>query len=300
VSERSSTAGRLALLGAAVLFSTGGAAIKATSLDGLAVASLRSAFAALAFVVLSVAGRGARGAKRPFAPDGLTLGVSCAYAATMTLFVLATKWTTAANAIFLQASAPLFVAPLAYLVLGERIRRFDLILMVALVFGMGLFFAGARAPLATAPAPLSGNVAASVCALVWSLTLVGLRRLEAEDGDAARATFLPGNLIVALGCGALARFDGGISALDWGIVAYLGIVQIALGYELLALGLARVPTFEASLLLLLEPPLNALWAYLVHGEPVTPLALAGALVVLVATWIGALGRAGAPRAGMSA
>lgn len=299
MSERSSAAGRLALIGAAVLFSTGGAAIKATSLDGLAVASLRSAFAAVAFLLLASARRGAPGAKRRLVPARGTLGVSCAYAATMTLFVLATKWTTAANAIFLQASAPLFVAPLAYLALGERIRRFDLVLMAALTFGMGLFFAGARAPLVTAPSPLYGNIAATACALVWSLTLVGLRRLEAEGSDAARATFLPGNLIVALGCGALARFDGGIGTLDWGIVAYLGIVQIALGYELLAFGLARVPTFEASLLLLLEPPLNALWAFLVHGEPVTPLALSGAFVMLGATSIGALTRGRASRAGMS-
>jgi drug/metabolite transporter (DMT)-like permease len=288
------------LIGAAVLFSTGGAAIKATRLDGPTVASLRSTFAALAFVVFALARRRAPAANGYLLPDRTTLGVSLAYAATMTLFVLATKSTTAANAIFLQASAPLFVAPLAYVTLGERIRRFDLALMAAIALGMGLFFVGARAPLATAPAPLYGNIAATVCALVWSLTLVGLRRLEAGGSDAARATFLPGNLIVAVGCGALARFDGGISALDWGIVAYLGVVQIALGYELLAIGLARVPTFEASLLLLLEPPLNALWAYLVHGEPVTPLALAGALVVLFATSIGALGRARAPRAGMCA
>ena len=133
----------------------------------------------------------APGAKLTLLPDASTLGDSFAYAATMTLFVLATKWTTAANAIFLQASAPLFVAPFAYVALGERIRRNHLGLMAALTLGMTLFFVGARAPLATAPAPLYGNIAATVCALVWSLTLVGLRRLEAAGADGRARRFCP-------------------------------------------------------------------------------------------------------------
>src|SRR5690606_18143001 len=92
---------RLLLLAAATLFSTGGAAIKATSLTAWQVASFRSAIAALTLLVLLAGAR-----RRPSAP---ALGVGAIYAATMILFVLANKLTTAANAIFLQDTAPLYV-----------------------------------------------------------------------------------------------------------------------------------------------------------------------------------------------
>jgi drug/metabolite transporter (DMT)-like permease len=215
--------------------------------------------------------------------DRSALGVALSYAATMTLFVVATKWTTAANAIFLQASAPLFVAPLAYFALGERVERADLALMAALAVGVALFFVGVRAPVVTAPAPLLGNVAAMACALVWAMTVVGLRRLEARGRDAARLTLLPGNLLVAVLAGALASWSQPIGGADWLIVAYLGVVQIAVAYVLLTRGVRRIPAFEASLLLLLEPVLSALWAWLIHGEAVSLLAGLGGVVVVSAT-----------------
>ena len=96
---------RLQLLAAAVLFSTGGAAIKATTLTAWQVASFRSGVAALAVLLLVPA------ARRGFSPKVFL--VSIAYAATMVLFVASNKATTAANAIFLQSAAPLYVLLLA-------------------------------------------------------------------------------------------------------------------------------------------------------------------------------------------
>jgi DME family drug/metabolite transporter len=289
MNEGSRALGRLQVVATAVLFSTGGAAIKATALGGLEIAALRSAFAAAALAVFLAfdarrsrvsAGVARTGADRL---DPVSLGVALSYAATMTLFVVATKLTTAANAIFLQASAPLFVAPLAYSMLGERVERADVALMAALAVGVGLFFAGVRAPLTTAPAPLLGNVAALVCALVWAMTVVGLRRLEAHGRDAARLTLLPGNLLVAVVAGALAAWHAPIRSADWLIVGYLGVVQIAVAYVLLTRGVRRIPALEASLLLLLEPVLSAVWAWLAHGEAVSPLAGLGGAVVVSAT-----------------
>jgi drug/metabolite transporter (DMT)-like permease len=286
---RARAVGRAQVVTTAVLFSTGGAAIKATSLGGLEVAALRSAFAAVAlalFLAFSSRDRregraiGAAGKDRLDLP---AIGVALSYAATMTLFVVATKWTTAANAIFLQACAPLFVAPLAYVALGERVERADLALMAALAVGVALFFAGVRAPVVTAPAPMLGNLTATTCAVVWAMTVVGLRRLEAQGRDAARLTLLPGNLFVAVVAAALAPWRNPVHASDLAIVAYLGVVQIAVAYVLLTRGVRRVPALEASLLLLLEPVLSAVWAWLVHGEPVSALAGLGGAVVVSAT-----------------
>ena len=132
MNARARAVGRAQVVATAVLFSTGGAAIKATALGGLEVAALRSAFAAIALGIFLAFG--ARHRRRDTVMpvravkarlEGGALGVVLSYAATMTLFVMATKWTTAANAIFLQASAPLFVAPLAYFALGEHVERAD-------------------------------------------------------------------------------------------------------------------------------------------------------------------------------
>jgi len=96
---------RFQLIGAALLFSTGGAAIKAAAFTGLQIATFRSGFAALALLLL------APGVRRGWTPQAVLVGV--AYAACLTLFVLANRLTTAANTIFLQSTAPLYVLILA-------------------------------------------------------------------------------------------------------------------------------------------------------------------------------------------
>jgi drug/metabolite transporter (DMT)-like permease len=70
---------------------------------------------------------------------------------------------------------------------------------------------------------------------------------------------------------------------DWVMVASLGVFQIALAYVFLIRGLRQVTALEASLLLLLEPVLNPIWAWLVHGERPGAWSLTGGLVILLAT-----------------
>ncbi|HZH03127.1 MAG TPA: EamA family transporter, partial [Myxococcaceae bacterium] len=103
---------RLFILAAVVLWSTGGAAIKLCGLSGWQVACGRSWVAAAALLALLPSSR-----RRP---DRRGWGVAVAYAATVLLFVLATKLTTAANAIFLQYTAPLYVLLMGTWLLGER------------------------------------------------------------------------------------------------------------------------------------------------------------------------------------
>ena len=133
---------RLQVLAAALLFSTGGAAVKATSFDGWQVAGLRSAFGGLALAILLPA------ARRHW--TWRTWLVGCAYAATLLLYVQANKLTTSANAIFLQSTAPLYMLLLAPLWLKEAVRGRDLLFMGALAVGLGLFFVGREPARATA------------------------------------------------------------------------------------------------------------------------------------------------------
>src|SRR5579884_3950176 len=148
--EQSPVRSRMLVLAAAVLFSTGGAAFKATALSAWQVASFRSGIAALALgAALPEARRGWRWRIVP---------VAAAYAATLVLFVLANRLTTSANAIFLQSTAPLYLLLLGPLVLREPLRASDLWFLLAVLGGVALFFVGAEAPLATAPDPRRGNL----------------------------------------------------------------------------------------------------------------------------------------------
>ncbi|HEY0017918.1 MAG TPA: EamA family transporter [Longimicrobium sp.] len=271
------TTWRLQVLGAALLFSTGGAAIKATTLTAWQVAGFRSAVAAAAVFLLVPAAR--RGWTWHVVPVGV------AYASTLVLFVTANKLTTSANAIFLQSTAPLYMLLFGPLLLKEAVRRRDLVFMAPVVLGLLLFFVGSEAPVQTAPNPPLGNLMAVASGATWALTLVGLRWMGNRAGGdgSALPTVVAGNLIAFLAClpASLPVVDAGTG--DWLAVAYLGVFQIGAAYLLLAAGIRHVPALEASVLLMLEPALNPVWAWLVHGETPGPWAITGGVLILGAT-----------------
>jgi drug/metabolite transporter (DMT)-like permease len=272
----SATRHRLEILAAALLFSTGGAAIKATSFSSWQVASLRSGVAALTVLLLL------RSARRGWSWHVLPVSVS--YAATMVLFVAANKLTTSANSIFLQDTAPLYVLLASPLLLRERIRRGDVAFMAVVAVGMALFFIERPVAVATAPNPGLGNWVALLSAVFWAGTIIGLRWLGNRAGGDGNAmpTVVAGNAIACLVCLPFALPARG-GAVDWAVIAYLGVFQIGLAYVLLTGGLKHVGAVEASTLLLLEPALNPIWAWLVHGERPGVFALAGGALILGAT-----------------
>jgi drug/metabolite transporter, DME family len=260
-----------------MLFSTGGAAVKATALTTWQVAGFRSGIAALAVALLIPAAR--RGWSWHVLP------VSASYAATMILFVASNKLTTSANAIFLQSTAPLYILLLGPFLLREPVRRSDLGFMAAVAAGLLLFFVGTEPPVATAPNPARGNVLALLSGVCWALTVMGLRWLGSRRGGEGSAlpTVVAGNAIAFLAClpSALPVVDAG--AADWLVIVYLGVFQIAAAYVLLSAGLRHVPALEASILLLMEPALNPWWSWLVHGETPGTWSLAGGALILGAT-----------------
>ena len=290
---------RLQVLAAAALFSTGGAGIKAVHLSGIQVASLRSGIAGLTLFLLLPAARRL--------PSRRSLAVSLAYALTMVLFVVANKLTTSASTIFLQDASPLYVLLLGPWLLHEPIRRRDLGFMLVLAAGLGLFFLGLDPASATAPDPFTGDLLAILSGVFWALTVVGFRFLgRAESGGGAPAAVF-GNVLACLLCLPAALPLSGLAAArpaDWAILASLGVFQLGLAYFFLTRALEKVPAFEASLLLLLEPVLNPIWSWLLHGERPSPWSFAGGGVLLAATvvksWLdvrsrGTLGRPGEAR-----
>jgi drug/metabolite transporter (DMT)-like permease len=265
---------RLQILGAALLFSTGGAAIKATTLTSWQVAGFRSGVAALAILLLVPAAR--RGWSWHVVPVG------AAYATTLVLFVASNKLTTSANAIFLQSTAPLYVLLLGPFLLREAIRRRDLAFMVPVAIGLALFFVGSDAPVHTAPDPARGNLMALGSGVFWALTVMGLRWIGNRGEGSALPTLIAGNLFAFLACLPAALPVHG-TAVDWAVVTYLGVFQIAGAYLLLTAGIRHVSALEASTLLLLEPALNPVWAWLVHGEQPSAWAILGGVLIVGAT-----------------
>ncbi len=273
---------RLLLVIAALLFSTGGAAIKWTTLSAWQVSGFRSAVAGVALLALSAE------ARRTWLASPRAALVAVAYAATLTLFVAANKLTTSANAIFLQSTAPAYLLLLGPWLLRERVTRSDLAVLVVTAIGMACFFAGTPAVQRTAPNPPLGNLLALASGVCWAFTIAGLRwmrtaQAEGRDrGSAIGAVVLGNAFTFALAVPfAFPVVIGGIG--DPVAVIYLGVFQVGLAYFCLSKGLSTVPALEASLILLVEPALNPVWAWLLHGERPGAWAIAGGVLIVGAT-----------------
>jgi len=271
--------GRLQVLLAAMLFSTAGVVVKATTLTSWQVAGFRSAVAAVFLLLV---------ARFPLRPTLRTLAIGLVIAVTFITFIVANKLTTAAHAVFLQAAAPLYLVLLGPWLLHERVHLRDLPFLAVVGTGITLLFASSVSPSATAPNPFLGNLVAVSSGVTWAGVLLAMRHVS-RDGDrdlAMSATFY-GNVLAFVLCLPLA-FPVDARPLDWAVIAYLGCFQLAFAYVLLTRGLSKLPALEASLLLLLEPALNPLWTLVVHGETPGLLGSVGGALVLVATTARAL------------
>jgi drug/metabolite transporter (DMT)-like permease len=260
----------LFVLAAALLWSTGGLFIKATPLDAFQLSFGRSLFAAVTVAVLT--------RREGFRANGLTLVSSILYAALLLLFVMANKLTTAANAIFLQYTAPVYVLVLEPLLFKERFRRSDVFVVVACVAGMSLFFVGQLRP-----QDVSGNLTALASGVCFALFLLSLRHPRASGVNRA-SSVIYGNLLLCLvTLPSFVPVAGALTLKDTLIVLYLGVIQIGLAYTLFTLGMARgVRSLDAGVVGYIEPMLNPVWVFLFLGERPSGWAIVGGCVIIAA------------------
>lgn len=266
ISGASPRRGALLIAAAALLWSTGGLAIKLVPLGALGVVFWRS-FVSGVFLLLVF--RPSRERWRHAAPSTVIV-----YALMILTFVSATKMTTAANAIFLQYTGPLYVLALAPVLLKEPFRKADAAAVGVALGGMSLFFVGRLDPGA-----LAGNLMAVTSGLFFGLTILLLRR--DASGDAIPSVIL-GNLAAAAIALPFAWGDLALGPKGLALALFLGIFQMGISYVLFVKGLKTVPAAEASLLGMLEPMFNPLWAFLGLGERPSAWASLGGAIVLVA------------------
>ncbi|MGH9900473.1 MAG: DMT family transporter [Pyrinomonadaceae bacterium] len=268
----------LLVLVAALLWSTGGLFIKATTLSAFELSFGRSLLAAATVAFFT--------RREGFRVNAVTAAAAVLYAALLLLFVVATKLTTAANAIFLQYTAPIYVLILEPLFYREKFCGRDLAVVVACVAGMSLFFVGKLRP-----DDVSGNVAALGSGLCFALFMLLLRHPRNAEVNRA-SSVIYGNLLLAL-LTAPAFFSGPgftLGAQDALIVAYLGVIQIGLAYTLFTLGIARgVRSLDAGIVGYIEPVLNPVWVFLFIGERPSGWALVGGAVIIGAVALHTLG-----------
>ena len=130
---------------------------------------------------------------------------------------------------------------------------------------------------------MRGNLIAALAGVTWALTVMGVRWISRDPARSIGALLVTGNALAFLLCLPLALPVQGAAAADWLVVAYLGVVQIALAYVLVSAGLRQLTALQGMLLLLLEPVLNPVWAALLQGERPGVWSLVGGAIILTAS-----------------
>ena len=265
------------ILFAVLLWSTGGLFIKLTTLDAFAVNCGRSLLAALTVAVFTY--------KKGLKLDRFTLLSAFLYAGTLTCFVYANKTTTAANAIFLQYTAPVYILILAPFILKEKFRATDLITVIVCLAGMSLFFLepqNAANKLATNV--FWGNVSALTSGVFFGFYFVLLRHPKSLQKNPALSVFY-GNIIIVLLMLPIVFSNppAQISSNDILAILFLGIFQIGVAYILFTHGIAGgVRSLDASIIGFIEPLLNPVWVFLFIGERPSIWAILGGIIIIAA------------------
>ena len=260
----SHTTAILLMVTTAVLWSLGGLLIKMVNCHPLAISGLRSAIACIFLLML---------VKRPrFTLSFPQIAGALSFSATVITFVLATRLTTAANAILLQYSAPIYVSLLGIWLLKERVRPLDVATLVLVLAGLVLFFLDELSG-----SGLLGNVFGLIAGISFACFFIFTRM---DKSGPVIETILLGNMVTAL-VGVPFVFAGPPDATGWIVLVLLGVVQLGIPYVIYSIAIRSVTALEAILTCTLEPVLNPLWVLLVMGEMPGPWALAGGLIVLL-------------------
>lgn len=247
----------------ALFWSTGGMLIKLVSWNPIAIAGSRSLISALMILVII---------KKPkFHFKGPHLGAIIAYSSTVTVFVMATKLTTAANAILLQYTAPIYIAIFGAWILKEKTQLLDWITIASVIGGMVLFFVDNLSG-----GSLVGNLLAILSGICFAMMFIFTRKIK--DEDPMNAVFW-GNVVTFLV--AIPFMSGGLpDARSLVGIVLLGVFQLGLSYFLYTIAIKHVTALEAILITVLEPILNPVWVLLFIGEKPTFWAVVGGSIVV--------------------
>ena len=255
-----------------LIWSANGLLIKLVDWPPMAISGLRSSFAVVA--LLPFVGK----PRKWFSMGSLAGGT--AFAGALVTFVIATKLTTAANAIFLQLTAPVYVALLSWWILKERISALDWIVTGIILGGMLLFF-GDNLTMEG----FWGNISAILSAVCWAVFVLFYRK---EKDDAPLKIPIIGHVICTL-TGLPFVIAAGWWPASGGIwIIPMGAVGAGLSFVLYTWVIRRLEAIEAIITQTIEPIFNPIWVFLVIGEKPGPWALLGGGIVLTSITLHAI------------
>ena len=258
--------GILLVLIAASLFSLGGLCIKMVPWSPLAINGARSLISVMVLAIyLKVIKH------RIQISSAVLFGAVC-MTGTTSLFCMANKLTTAANAIVLQFTAPVFVILLMWALKHEKPKKLDILACLVVFFGIICFFIDGL---------LVGNMLGNVIAVLSGVCYAGVFMMNSfEKSDAISSVFLGHALSAVTGIGfVFGETDFGTQPLVG--IFLLGVFQMAIAYIFMSKGLQQVSAITASLTSAIEPILNPLLVAFFWGEVISPLSLVGAAIVMV-------------------
>jgi drug/metabolite transporter (DMT)-like permease len=258
--------GIIAIVVAAILWSTGGVFIKLLPQDAFTILFYRSALAASLFGIVY--------GKRVLHMNRRAWFNSVFYCLLLISFVVSTKLTTAANAILLQYTAPIYVLLAEPALFKFKLEKVNVLTIIACILGMGILLSGD-----ISVGNWTGNVIALLSGVALAALLLG-QRLNAPEYQ-VRSIFW-GNVLVALVGLPFFLLSQMPTLPQAAMLGFLGIFQIGTGYLLFTYGLKRVLAIEGALLAMLEPILNPVWVWMGYGEKPTPAAMLGGLFILAA------------------
>jgi len=268
----------LLLVITALLWSTSGVFIKALDWNPISILAGRGLFTSIVFLLYL--------RRLPTDWNVWMLLAAGGSLITQLLFITSTKLTTAANSIFLQYTAPIYVVLLGYWLLREKPSRTDWISMGIIFLGLFLFFGDQLSPKG-----LYGNILAVISGLTSAIMIVSFR--AQKHGSPEDSILVASVVMTVFGFPSVLKESWTLT--NWSIVAYLGIFQIGLAFILFTKSIKHIPALEANLIGTLEPIFNPVWVYLFLGESTGKFALLGGLVVLAGVIVGAVGSAQAAR-----
>lgn len=276
LSERRKAILYLAL--AAILWSTSGLFVKILDWQPVAILAGRSLFASVVFLIYL--------RRLPVRFSLWQVLAAVMFILTQFLFITSTKMTTAANAIFLQYTGPIYVVLLAFWLLGEKPTRTDWLSMLVIFTGLTLFFGD---ELSTDG--LYGNLLAILSGVTGAVMIISFR--AQKDGNPAESNLIAFLVTAVFGFPFVLKETWTVNS--WLIIAFLGVFQIGFAFIFFTKGIKHIPALEANLIGTLEPVLNPIWVFLFYGESMGKFALVGGLVVLGGVILSAVGSAKATK-----
>ena len=249
----------------AVLYSLGGICIKLIPWNGMSINGARTGIALVIFAAYLMATRHPLRFNR-----WVLLGSLCTFG-TNALFSVANKLTTAANAIVLQFTVPIFVILFAYLFLKQRPTRLDIVACAVVFGGIVFFFLDSLQ---------MGGGLGNALSLLSGVTYAGVFMMNRmPNGDAISSVFWGAVLSFCTGLPFLVR-ETQFTPQALTSLAVLGVFQVGLAYVFLCEGLKTTPPVTASLVAGIEPVLNPILVAMFYGEEMGLFAVIGAVIVV--------------------